>query len=235
MAKWLPKFFGLAIRGRKKLTEVLPGGTLMDGWLGDFPHLRGCFVAMPRVCYGRSKRNKMGESKISMNLGESFFKRFTSNPDEIQIYEFPTFGISWKFTWNGGVQELWTLNFYIITSNISYMTDLQRYPIDFWWHQRQRFWVGYFRWVGWLTSSVEDLDLRYGYQVNKVVVDQGRVAVHAIGRTVEWADAVLSAEFSPISQDGWWNLCFCFFFLLRFGRRYLQERRLYFWKLWGIT
>ena len=46
------------------------------------------------------------------------------------------------------------------------------------------------------------MDLRYGYQVTKVVVDQGRVAVHAIGRTVEWADAVLSTEILPISQVG---------------------------------
>ena len=56
-----------------------------DGWMTrqrvineqNFPYLRGRFVAMPRVCYGygRSKGNKMGESKISMNLGEIIFQK----------------------------------------------------------------------------------------------------------------------------------------------------------------
>jgi len=69
---------------------------------------------------------------------------------------------------------------------------------------------------------LEDLDLLYGYQVTKVVTDQGRVAVHAIGRTVEWADAVLSTEISPISQV---DKIFGVFSPLRLGRRYICPKK----------
>lgn len=105
------------------------------------------------------------------------------------------------------------------------MKHLQRYPTN-----ANHYGLVWFRWVGWVDDVIpqclEDLDLRSGYQVTKVVTDQGRVAVHAIGRTVEWADAVLSTEISPISQV---DKIFGVFFPKIWEKVYMpQERR---WKL----